>query len=164
MQKFLRRVDVCVDVRWQRVALRVTCSFPSFCMSQTDPTVGRAGLSPHTSHWPDFDRHMLSLRLAAQSFEKSQWKMATMIDRAHKHHTHFQKAHTNLHGTIFFFNKKKGRYGGGVTSRKSSYDPVLCSSWWVATTLQVLQPEHGGKQIGNRKGLWRGPEPSRSGK
>lgn len=87
--------SMCADVPWQCAAFRVTCSFLSFCMSQANPSVSEAGLSPHTSYRSDFDGHMLSLCLAGQSFEKTQWKMATMIGDAHTQ-TDFQKTHTNL--------------------------------------------------------------------
>lgn len=66
--------SVCVDALWQCAVLTVTCWFLSFCMSQSHPSISRAGLSTHASYQPDFDGHMLPLCLAGRSFEETQQK------------------------------------------------------------------------------------------
>ncbi len=78
--------SLCVDALWQCVVLRVTCWFLSFCMSQSHPSILRAGLSPHASYQPDFDGHMLPLCLAGRSFEETQQKWQQWLGR----HTHTQ--------------------------------------------------------------------------
>lgn len=86
VQKFLGGVveSACADALWQCAVLRVTRWIRSFAMSQSQPSIQRAGLSPHASHQPDFDGHMLPLCLAARSFEETQQKWQQWLGR----HTH----------------------------------------------------------------------------
>lgn len=62
--------SVLCDAWWQWAAPKVTVWFLVLYMSQSQPSISWAGLSPPASYQSDFDGHMLPLCLAGRPFKK----------------------------------------------------------------------------------------------